>query len=292
MVVVNISSGLGNQLFQYAAGRALSLKYEVKLIGDPVTYAPRFKSLTSRSSKRDFILKDFCLPINFRTVPSHVLTGLRGYSRIRRLMLDGYRKKISCSGSYDEQFLLNGSDILLDGYFQDLRYLLNNRDKIIDEISEALRKFMVSVVNTDTPLMPNRVAALHVRRGDYLNHPELHPSWFEKYSMSIAPYLLEEFSLNELHVFTDDERWCLQTFRKFGKKIKIMTADKKYEGVDDLVKMSQYPVLAIANSTFSCWAGYISSSSDTQVIAPSKWSTWCTDPVKSMYLPSWKVFEV
>ena len=61
MVVVNISSGLGNQLFQYAAGRALSLHHDVELVGDPISYAPRFKSFMSRSSKREFILNSSTL---------------------------------------------------------------------------------------------------------------------------------------------------------------------------------------------------------------------------------------
>lgn len=291
MIVVNISSGIGNQLFQYAAGRALSLNHDTSLVGDPISFTPRFKHAPSRVSPRSFLLKDLGLFMKFRPVPTHILTALKGYSRIRRALLDSTRMNYTCHGAYDESFATLPNNVLLDGYFQDQRYFLGYQEKIISEVSMALKEF----VQTNGLLLPkigHGLAALHVRRGDYLQHPELYPDWFEQYTLSIAPYLIEVFNLSELHVFTDDEMWCRKALKHLGSKVKIKVPDMRFEGVGDLIAMSRYPVLAIANSTFSWWAGAIATRSGGQVIAPSRWSNCYHSAAVALYAPSWKHFPV
>lgn len=290
MIVINISSGLGNQLFQYAAGRALSLFHNTMLVGDPISFAPRFRRVPSRVTRRSLLLKDLGLFMEFRPIPTHILTSLKGYSRARRFLLDGARQKYVCKGSYEESFVSLSNNVLLDGYFQDRRYFLGYQDQIISEIAAALEAF--AQTNGVLPAeMPHGHAALHVRRGDYLHHPELFPDWFEHYSLSIAPYLIEKFDLTELHIFTDDECWCRNAFKRLGRKVKVMVPDVRFEGISDLIAMSRYPVLAIANSTFSWWAGATASRKGSQVIAPSKWSDWCPEPTATLFLPTWGSYE-
>lgn len=284
MIVVNISDGLGNQLFQYAAARSLSLLHSTKLFGDPVAYSPRYKP------QREFILNDLGLPMNFREIPRHIFVTWRGYSRIRRNILDGFRTKYMCEGRYNENFGLLPDDVLLLGYFQDLKYFERDRGLIIREISESLCRF-VQKKGLNHPPVGNDVAAIHVRRGDYLLNPRWYSSWHEQYYKSIVPYLLQKCDVSVVHVFTDDQIWCRKIFGYLGKKVKIFAPDKRFGGIGDLVQMSRYSTLSITNSTYSWWAGTLASANGSHVIAPSRWTEGLKSPSASLYIQSWQCFS-
>jgi hypothetical protein len=209
-------------------------------------------------------------------------------------MLDGMRSHYDGGNKYNNDFLLLSSNVFLSGYFQDIRYLLTYQDKIIDDILLGIEKFLTQPdkkLKVSTLPINTRIGAMHVRRGDYLQHPEFYPEWFETYYLAVASSILERAEIDALDIFTDDPKWCLETFKDFGEKVNILSPDRRYEGLCDLYQMSRYAVLGIANSTFSWWAGAIATKRGAHVICPEIWSTWCDVPKERLYLPSWQVLS-
>jgi hypothetical protein len=289
MIVVNISSGLGNQLFQYGAGRALALARNAKLVGDPIAFAPRFRRTSNIVTHRSFALGTLQLPIEFRNIPQHALTSVRGYSRARRLLRDGFRAKYVCPGHFERAFATLPGDVLLDGYFQDRRYFLDNEALIVGEIADALSKAAGRAgVDDRYPARSRRIGAVHVRRGDYVRQPGFYPDWFEGYYRKICSYLIREYELDAIHIFSDDIAWCESAFRDLGEKVVFVQPDNRLEGIGDLVAMSRYSTLAIANSTFSWWAAAIAAMRGASIVVPVRWSRWNEDPTLTLYKPRWR----
>ncbi len=78
MVIVNVIGGLGNQLFQYAAGRRLALKHNTELLLDSSGYGPvNTDAATSAIGHRRLLLFDFRFSPTKRSAnPLHVTFGI------------------------------------------------------------------------------------------------------------------------------------------------------------------------------------------------------------------------
>jgi hypothetical protein len=80
MIFVQLSGGLGNQLFQYAAAKALAVKNRTELMLDISELKKEKKSITSR----EFELSNFNCYINISKPPS--ITRLPGFKRYGHLL--------------------------------------------------------------------------------------------------------------------------------------------------------------------------------------------------------------
>jgi len=101
------------------------------------------------------------------------------------------------------------------------------------------------------PLFGDKIyrAAMHKRRGDYIDHP-IHDVDLRKYYAKAYDYV------GYPDIFSDDP------------KCRTVGGD---DPVEDMRLMSRYDKIVISNSTFSWWAAYLSSA--TVIVAPEKWYT-------------------
>ena len=60
MIIIQLNGGLGNQMFQYALGRNLSLKHRTKLLFDTTSFLDQAHTDT----KRDYQLSVYNLPVD------------------------------------------------------------------------------------------------------------------------------------------------------------------------------------------------------------------------------------
>lgn len=288
MIVVRISSGLGNQLFQFAAGRALSYATGADLCADPISYSAALVSGTGRAARRDFLLASLGFQVKCRPIGEGGLYRLRGYPRVRNLLLDGNREAYYCSGSFSQDFATLGGNALLQGYFQDQRYWMTFGDDILSEVSSTLSRAAADN-EISVAVDSEGAAAMHVRRGDYLDHPEFFPKWFEGYYERVLKVLLAE--AEPVDIFCDDPGWCASAFASYASRIRIRKPSTELGGIADLLAMAAAKRLAIANSTFSWWAARIGSASGQRVYAPSRWLETTRDLDASLYQPNWCVIE-
>lgn len=156
-----------------------------------------------------------------------------------------------------EEHELTGTDLGM-GYYQDLSHLQGFENDIRDWFKPNRAVWMRLAHRFAAVLdLPHRTA-VHVRRGDYVEHSDLFTNLGPEYyrdamALTQGPHL----------VFSDDLDWCRQHLR--GECI-FMDRNRDYE---DLFLMASCQQHVIANSTFSWWGAWLAQSRRT--VCPSYW---------------------
>lgn len=146
---------------------------------------------------------------------------------------------------------------------------------VIKPYENEIRNLLIRGLN-DYPNLtilnsPETTAFLHVRRGDYLKHPDIHfIQSTEYYSKALQKLLEIKPSVKEIKVFSDDIDW-VKSCGFFNNTI-FTIVDEKDE-LKTLHIMSQCKAGAIcANSTFSWWGAFLGAYAERNpVIVPQRW---------------------
>jgi hypothetical protein len=259
-VVVEIFAGLGNQLFQYAAGYGLA-----RLIGAELQVAP----LSGRAD-RPFALDRFAFDL--RPAPSQT-PGQRLRERVSRrtgIPLPGlYVEK---GFSFDEALLKQAAPIRIRGYFQSERYFAHvagdvRRMVVLRGPLSAVAQRIADAID-HAPL----ATAVHVRRGDLAGSDArmlqdvLDPGHYRKANALLARLLGAE---PHYFIFSDEpERAARDLDFLANRTIATAGLDRSEE---DLMLMARCRHHIIANSTFSWWGAWLAASESQVVIAPRAW---------------------
>ena len=251
MITVRLKGGLGNQMFQYAAARRLSLMHSTKVCLDISWYKNHING-----SFRPFELKNLAIqaPAIFR---SYNIGGLSTQQATRwvgeRLQSWGLRlPRIYVEPHFEfSETILNLPDhTILSGYFESARNfgdIANHircefrprNDKLIEEIQAAVKAVR----------RPHRaLVAVHVRRGDLR---------FIDKGRRLLPLdrILEamgRFSGCDFLVFSDELDWC----RMFIKGPNVIYSSFS-TAIEDLFAMSVCDHQVIGPSTFAWWAAWL-----------------------------------
>lgn len=272
MIIFNISGGLGNQFFQYAFGRTLSLKHNVPLYLDFGSYDKD----SSRFPKLDFFNTQY---LALDSNKKHEYTKV--YNSLHPYLKKHYRKDIFAK--YKTYFtdkielgyrpnLIKARKGYFDGYWGDFRYGSEILYKLQTELS-LKREFCTQNFNELLAKIQNsNSVALHIRRGDYVHHPEysriMHTLPLDYYFNSIR--LTSEISESQLEyfIFSDDINWAkenLANYPSFNFVENIETDVLEFE------LMKHCKNFITANSTFSLFAAWLSDSEQKIVVTPKKW---------------------
>jgi len=165
MIVIKIQGGLGNQMFQYAAGLSAAHKLKTNLKMDLSWFhnlkevnTPRFYEIDNLNIKQDFISSNqYCL------VNDSLKKRLLGIGKVR---LNYYKEP---HFEYDNNFKKIKNNTYLEGYFQTEEYFKNIRPIILDNFSIKKEPSVKSkeIINL---AHKNESVSLHVRRGDYVTN--------------------------------------------------------------------------------------------------------------------------
>jgi hypothetical protein len=131
--------------------------------------------------------------------------------------------------------------------------------------------------------MMNRIeescsVCIHVRRGDYWNEPHVNERFgvcpIEYYDEGIR-LMKQRLSKPTFFVFSDDLDWARGNLKPDAPCI-FVDCNKNISGVHDMRLMMACKHFIIANSTFSWWGAWLSTSPDKIVISPENWykSNW------------------
>lgn len=288
-VLVDLQGGIGNQLFCYSAGYYVAKKTNQELTCVMTT---EFNS-TDRDSQS---LLSLNLPGEF----TRAKTSLIKNSLIQKVLLKvseklskHFPKQIRVSKYHSKTI---GFDPILDqvsgpihlhGYFQSWHYPAIARDSIRDSISEIslgqCAKELMSEVKNGHNLI------IHIRLGDYLK-PEnaflgvLHPEYYK------AVLNHPNMRFDKVYVFSDEIKLAKREYSYCFPADTIWADEKKcLSPLETLIVMSNGKLFAIANSTFSWWAAFLSRDPHW-VLAPNKWFKLQSDPGE-LYPPSWATEE-
>lgn len=275
MIIVRLSGGMGNQMFQYAAGRALALHHNVPL-GLDTTF------LLDRTPREGFTFRDFDLDV-FNIKADIVSPGAvpwrhrKHFSGVLGIYIDAFRRRfLKFPGTekyftFDPSVLALGTDAYLEGYWQSPKYFEHIENSIWQEftlkepLSEPVELLRKEIMNCESVCM-------HVRRGDFVGNALHDVSDKDYYAKAIA-YIGSAQRIEKIFVFSDDIEWCKSnlSFPYSTVFVGPECAGKKAEG--HLALMSACHHFVIANSTFSWWAAWLAPHPEKIVIAPQKWFT-------------------
>lgn len=246
MIISKIQGGLGNQLFQWAYGRNLSLKYNTQLYMDTRFYDIKSPDIT----KRNFNLDKFP-NINYNLINNDV---------IRNFNSNGYPIIYTDNFHYIDLEYNNNLNYYLDGYWQSEKYFKEIENIIRQELSP--NKLILDKISKVHNPEDNNVS-LHIRRTDYITSNGVHPiqpiSYYEEALNIIKDY-------DNILVFSDDIEWCKNNLH-FYKMLFI----ENNTDIEDLYIMASCKNNIIANSSFSWWGAWLNNNPDKKIITPINW---------------------
>ncbi len=258
MITVNLRGGLGNQMFQYACARVLSIKNQ-----DGLKLDTAWLNLANKVGDvhRPFSLQHF--NIQGTIAQSGALYGL--YTKLRRKLTNE-----SWHITFEPHILSLQGDVHLDGYFQSPKYFEDIRPTLLREF--VLKDKSEAVANVEKMLHKSESVAVHIRRGDYAENPKVLKEFgvcsLTYYEKALA-FMNQKLPEARYFVFSDDIAWVKENLA-FGKNV-VFVSDPSFSDADELYLMSQAKHNIIANSTFSWWAAWLNNNEDQTVIAPNPW---------------------
>ena len=263
MIHIRLKGGLGNQLFQWAMGRAIEAR------GEQVEYD---RSVIDVVRDRRYLLGDFGLelPIAKQHLPTMVNER---------------------SMRYQPEFL-DMREVTLDGYWQTEKYFLPIADQLRADLFAKMQfcpqTWDMALKIRETP----NSCFLHVRRTDNLRSTStlyhgLTDAVNAQYYVKAVKAVLDCYPDAHFFVFSDDPKWCEANFRNPHCTVVSHNLPSFIEGADhnltknttgreveDLYLMSLCRHAIIANSTFSLWGAWLNHHegiADRVVTAPDPW---------------------
>ncbi len=280
MICVRLMGGLGNQMFQYAAGLRLATMRQTNLKLD-------LSFLLDRTPKENFTYRNFELEV-FK-----VQCEVASESELKRFRLPAKSAKASPlrkirdlfdrktyylepSLHFNPRVLDLPDNSYLDGYFQDERYFV--------DVADSVRTAFTSLVNearlpsparkVAEALKESQSACLHVRRGDYAKLAALRQIYglCEKdfYALALAE-LRARRNFEKVFVFSDDTAWCSHNFKEQDGFVVVGMADAESNPWLDLWVMTHSSYFIIGNSSYAWWAAWLSKAQDKMVCRPDPW---------------------
>lgn len=273
---VYIHEQLGNQMFQYAAARRISLHNKTDLYLDTSFFGRR---------KNGYMLAKF--NINAAEINSffHLLL-VKLKIRKQRSVLYSSLPRGGGNHSFNSEILEVPSKYFLYGMFQSYFYFDCIRDVLLEDFS--LKKNYIEEENFKTKelIELNNSISVHIRRGDYLNSNKLNVCSLAYYKKAIK-FFLNKFNNPKFFIFSDDIEYCKQNLN-FSNLNFVSNNNPKKSTLSDFQLMQLCKHHIISNSTFSWWAAYLSHIKNNNiVVAPYKWDIDEKLPIKEKLLPSW-----
>lgn len=300
MIFLKLQGGLGNQMFEYAFARALSIRTNDKICLD----MSGLTNLTHNVYSLDHFNITNVETINNYHVEKNKKLGYKISNHFiwRAYNKGGLRKKFkiekkmqivfntfgiySCTDGYVKTYKSLSKDKYVEGFFQSSKYF----SKYIDIIkNELLVKDKILPQNKDIlkEIKKSESICIHIRRGDYTvvtNHLVCTIEYYKK----AVELMKSEIKNPRFFVFSDDINWVKENIDFNCNVTYVEGNNPNYE---ELRLMYSCKHFIISNSSFSWWAQYLSKNKNKIVVAPSRWFN-DKNQICDIYEENWIKIEV
>lgn len=274
MTIARLQGGLGNQMFEYAFGRATALKNSTGLALDLSQY--------NEDPLRRYTLDAFHIDARIAT-PREVAAFIGGnrFTRKLRDLFGSSRIIREPHFAFYPRALQAKSPCYLDGYWQSEKYFADiaptlRREFILKErLSDEAEK-IAAEIRQGTSI------SVHVRRGDYADS-QFALLGAKYYTRAIAK-IRETVQHPKYFVFSDDIEWIR---KNLAIPDAVFVSDHGISDAEELMLMSRCVHHIIANSSFSWWGAWLDPRPEKIVIAPKKWFVLDVHDTKDLLPPGW-----
>jgi hypothetical protein len=275
-ILLRQKSGLGNQLFQYAAGLYFAKRYSgtLEILREPEERAVSF------GQPRPFLLSKFSISAAVRSFSAVDL--LLCSNAWAKRPVAGAARWVTRTGLYSPPFETDWIHIkelpvepgmkrvYLNGYFQAHQYAAAVEDQLRRELvlreaaSGKNLEVLDRIQSCDAPV------SLHVRRGDYTKIYGGRDALPMTYYHNAIKAVHEEIADPTFFVFSDDIEYCRENLPK-GERYVFVDHNGQADAHEDLRLMAACRHNVMANSTFSWWGAWLNANTDKRVIVPNRW---------------------
>lgn len=293
MIVIRLKGGLGNQMFQYALGRILSIKNNTELAFNIEAYEDK----SPRLFKSNFAMRDYDLEVfnikgriaNKSEIP--LLYRMYGKGKLM-VLIDAVRRRVfkhKAQELYTQRFnpymLSLGKNSYIDGFFQSPKYFIGYEDiirqdfKLRNEPSDNIKQMYKDISN-------NESLCMHVRRGDFVGNPNHDVLDSDYYNKAIS--LLEgKTNIDTIYIFSDDIQWCKDNMHFNYPTVFVSEEYAGLKGEGHMYLMSACKNFIIPNSTFAWWGVWLSENKNKKVVAPKIWTKDSNNDMGDLILEDW-----
>lgn len=291
MILIKVTGGPGNQLFQYAFGRNLALIYKTDLYLDlsefeikkhRVFVLNKFKikaKIATEKLLKSYLKFSYYLPYDFRPQFHKLLPNYFGNI--------SYEKKFT----FDKNNFQIKNDSYLIGFWQSEKYFTDIRHKLLNEIqlkhnfSAKSKKLLKQIQKTES-------ISINIRRGDFLSNPQInkrHGVIGLKYFTDAIKFISSKTANPRFFLFSDDIKWVKDNI----KPSHAIYVDFNYplHSEEDLLLGSFCKHNILTNSTFSWWVGWLNSNPNKIVTAPSKWFKQLNYDLSDFFPAGWLLLD-
>jgi hypothetical protein len=279
VLIIPFMGGLGNQLFQYAAG------IHVRKFTTKHTYFSQSGLLNTKNTPRSYMLGDLLKSSDVKNRGRFTLAVFKLSSFVVPSIWVSERDL----SDFPLERVSKTTKVLL-GYFQRINYV----DSVAAELVQAMRhssQFRILA----TTLSTNDLA-VHIRFGDYLSSPEtkmFHGLTAMSYYVNAVNHLLSIGSFERVVIYSDDPSKAYSDFTQaFGSREIPVVPSAHLGEIEELASMSSSKGLVISNSTFSWWAAWIGTQlHDCNVVAPRPWFAMPSAAEDNLLPNRWTVLD-
>lgn len=306
MIIVRITSGLGNQMFQYNLYRLLKEKYPGTAVKVDLTWFYANDDHHGYEldrvfghSEGDFAIEEATFKDIFKItgqIPNCSKKHGRFFEKFRRypnrLLKNNLAKSrkdniidaLSETVSYERLINLDTSkDWYIIGFWIEEAFWKNRIDSLKkelrfdDDYSDENRNMVSRILDKETDSV-----SIHVRRGDYLT---VYAGQFKPLGRDFYEAAINEIKkcCNRPHfyIFSDDPKWVTEEFSEIGDKT-VVDINSGNDSFRDMQLMSLCKHNIIANSTFSTWASILNDNAGHVTIYPKDYLRDEDSEIKSL----------
>lgn len=301
VIIVRLLGGLGNQMFQYALGRSLSIIHNRTLKLDLDFY----KVQNPKWAKRTFDLLFFNIqaqiasPEELKPFKKYILPKF-GNKILRRasVFIPGRFKSyifepLGKNFAFNSQLLTKKlpKAVYVDGFWQTEKYFIGIENVIRTDFQFREAPDEVNQKMLDEIVRENSVA-VHIRHGDNASkiaarHGVLPINYYYK----AVTELLKTVNNPRFYIFSDDLPWAKENL-KLDSPLTFVAHNGEEKHCEDLRLMLSCKHHIIGNSTFSWWGAWLGKKDGQIVFAPSRYHMEAKIPMNDYYPKDWKLINV
>lgn len=270
--IVELTCGLGNQMFQYAFAKALQKHLQVPVLLDKTWY-------DTQDNSTQFSLDIFNVDLEYAT-NTQIEKAKARVSKLPGLLrkMFGLKKhNIAYSQSFDfhDEYLLPNDFTYFSGFFQNAKYLKGLEQELKSIFYYDSNNFSnFGKQRLELILQAKNSIFIHIRRGDYCKIGwELGMDYYKR----AIQYIMDRVEEPKFFIFGATDMSFTEQFQKnlglnesnsVNLSEKTITQNNQHE---DMLLMCYCKHAILANSSYSFWSAYLNNDANNIVIAPTPW---------------------
>jgi hypothetical protein len=265
LISCNLMGGLGNQLFEAAHALSQGWKHNREVVFIPRSWTP------GQGRGAENYINNVFRNLKF-------VDNLEGFTRVTEGPFE-----------YSEVNPVEENTVF-DGYFQSTKNWFGFDDQI-REIFQPSQEVIDELRSKYPQLNQPKTLSIHVRRGEYLQFPEIHPTISVEYIQE-ALKIIGEYST--VFLFTEDEsRWPgSRDFVMNNFSFPNVVFPNEDQDWKELYLMGLCENHIISNSTFSWWATFLNKNKNKKIVCPSRWFGPRGPKADDIYESYWNLVDV